>query len=85
MNNTSNNTATANNTAQTNGETSSSENDKEKAGSVVVLNKQRLQELVAEIDSNEQLDEDVEDMLLNIADDFIDNLGEYLVIPIEYF
>lgn len=85
MNNTSNNTATANNTAQTNGEISSSENDKEKAGSVVVLNKQRLQELVAEIDSNEQLDEDVEDMLLNIADDFIDNLGEYLVIPIEYF
>ena len=85
VNNTSNNTATANNTAQTNGEISSSENDKEKAGSVVVLNKQRLQELVAEIDSNEQLDEDVEDMLLNIADDFIDNLGEYLVIPIEYF
>lgn len=35
-----------------------------------------LQELVAEIDSNEQLDEDVEDMLLTIADDFIDNLGK---------
>lgn len=41
---------------------------------VVILNKQRLQELVLEIDPKEQLDEDVEDMLLNIADDFIDNV-----------
>ena len=41
---------------------------------VVILNKQRLQELVLEIDPKEQLDEDVEDMLLNIADDFIDSV-----------
>lgn len=46
---------------------------------VVVLDKQRLQELVAEIDSKEQLDEEVEDMLLNIADDFIDNLGKLIL------
>ena len=66
-------TTTTNTTAQTNGETSSTD---DKSSPVVVLNKQRLQELVAEIDSNEQLDEDVEDVLLNIADDFIDNLGK---------
>ena len=42
----------------------------------MILHKQRLQELVAKIDSNEQLDEDVEDVLLNIADDFIRNLGK---------
>lgn len=46
---------------------------------VVILDKQRLQELVSEIDSKEQLDEEVEDMLLNIADDFIDNLGIYIL------
>ena len=41
---------------------------------VVVLNKQRLQELVAEIDPCEQLDEEVEDVLLQMIDDFIENL-----------
>lgn len=41
---------------------------------VVVLNKQRLQELVAEIDPCEQLDEEVEDILLQMTDDFIENL-----------
>lgn len=41
---------------------------------VVILNKQRLQELVQEIDPSEQLDEDVEDMLLQMADDFIENI-----------
>jgi len=39
-----------------------------------VLNKQRLQDLVREIDVNEQLDDDVEEMLLQIADDFIENV-----------
>ncbi|KAI1287773.1 Transcription initiation factor TFIID subunit 12 [Halotydeus destructor] len=41
---------------------------------IVVLNKQRLQELVAEIDPNEQLDEEVEDVLLQMTEDFIDKL-----------
>merc|ERR1712126_358562 len=37
-----------------------------------VLDKKRLQELVKEVDPHEQLDEDVEDLLLHIADDFIE-------------
>ena len=37
-----------------------------------VLDKKRLGELVKEVDPLEQLDEDVEDMLLHIADDFIE-------------
>uniref|UniRef100_A0A2R5LG91 Transcription initiation factor TFIID subunit 12 n=1 Tax=Ornithodoros turicata TaxID=34597 RepID=A0A2R5LG91_9ACAR len=41
---------------------------------VQVLNKQRLQDLVREVDPNEQLDDDVEELLLQIADDFIENL-----------
>jgi len=41
---------------------------------VKVLDKKRLQELVKEVDPLEQLDEDVEEMLLQIADDFIDNV-----------
>ena len=42
------------------------------AGESQVLDKKRLQELVKEVDPNEQLDEDVEDLLLHIADDFIE-------------
>jgi len=37
-----------------------------------VLDKKRLNELVKEVDPTEQLDEDVEDVLLQIADDFIE-------------
>lgn len=37
-----------------------------------MLDKKRLQELVKEVDPNEQLDEDVEDLLMQIADDFIE-------------
>merc|ERR1712126_428880 len=37
-----------------------------------VLDKKRLQELVKEVDPHEQLDEDVEELLLQIADDFIE-------------
>lgn len=39
-----------------------------------MLSKQRLQDLVREVDPNEQLDEDVEEMLLQVADDFIENV-----------
>ncbi|KAJ2954699.1 hypothetical protein O0L34_g3000 [Tuta absoluta] len=38
-----------------------------------VLSRPRLQELVREVDPTVQLDEEVEDMLLQIADDFIDS------------
>ncbi|XP_037774130.1 transcription initiation factor TFIID subunit 12b-like [Penaeus monodon] len=38
-----------------------------------VLNKQRITELVREVDPNEQLEEEVEEMLLAIADDFIES------------
>lgn len=41
-------------------------------GESQILDKKRLQELVKEVDPNEQLDEDVEDLLLHIADDFIE-------------
>eukprot|EP00096_Caligus_rogercresseyi_P013297 TRINITY_DN5971_c0_g1_i1.p1 TRINITY_DN5971_c0_g1~~TRINITY_DN5971_c0_g1_i1.p1 ORF type:complete len:198 (-),score=73.55 TRINITY_DN5971_c0_g1_i1:77-670(-) len=37
-----------------------------------VLDRKRLQQLVKEVDPNEQLDEDVEELLLHIADDFIE-------------
>ncbi|KAL5010162.1 hypothetical protein ScPMuIL_012467 [Solemya velum] len=39
-----------------------------------VLDKRRLQELVKEVDPLEQLDEDVEEVLLQIADDFIESV-----------
>lgn len=38
------------------------------------MDKTRLQKLVQEVDPNEQLEEDVEDMLLAISDDFIESL-----------
>jgi len=38
-----------------------------------VLTKGRLQDLVREVDPNEQLDEEVEELLLQIADDFIES------------
>jgi len=37
-----------------------------------VLDKHRLNELVKEVDPSEQLDEEVEEILLQIADDFIE-------------
>uniref|UniRef100_A0A1B6D8L7 Transcription initiation factor TFIID subunit 12 n=1 Tax=Clastoptera arizonana TaxID=38151 RepID=A0A1B6D8L7_9HEMI len=39
---------------------------------VQVLTKSRLQELVREVDPTEQLDEEVEDILLQLADDFVE-------------
>lgn len=41
---------------------------------VVVLNKQRLQELINEIDPCEQLDEEAEEVILQMADDFIESI-----------
>ncbi|XP_031567628.1 transcription initiation factor TFIID subunit 12-like isoform X2 [Actinia tenebrosa] len=38
------------------------------------LTKRRIQELLHEIDPQEQMDDDVEDLLLQIADDFIENV-----------
>lgn len=38
-----------------------------------VLSRSRLQDLVKEVDPNEQLDEEVEELLLMIADDFIES------------
>jgi transcription initiation factor TFIID subunit 12 len=38
-----------------------------------VLTRKRLQDLVREVDPNEQLDEDVEDILLQMADDFVES------------
>lgn len=49
-------------------------NDTNSFPPVVVLNKQRLQELVNEIDPCEQLDEEAEEMILQMADDFIETL-----------
>ncbi|XP_070502793.1 transcription initiation factor TFIID subunit 12-like [Chironomus tepperi] len=40
----------------------------------MLLTKPRLQELVREVDPNEQLDEEVEDCLLQIADEFVENV-----------
>ncbi|XP_050442215.1 transcription initiation factor TFIID subunit 12 [Adelges cooleyi] len=39
-----------------------------------LLTKTRLRELVKEVDPNEQLEEDVEDLLLQLSDDFVDEL-----------
>lgn len=36
------------------------------------MTKTRLQELVKEVDPTEQLDEEVEEMLLQLADDFVE-------------
>ena len=39
-----------------------------------MLTKQRLDELVREVDPYEQLDDDVKEALLQYADDFVDNI-----------
>ncbi|XP_032225643.2 transcription initiation factor TFIID subunit 12 isoform X3 [Nematostella vectensis] len=39
-----------------------------------VLTKRRIQELLHEIDPREQMDDEVEDLLLQVADDFIENV-----------
>lgn len=67
-------TATNSTTANISGMKNGSSDGGKDSSNVMVLNKQRLQELVNEIDPREQLDEEVEDLLLNIADDFVDNV-----------
>ena len=44
------------------------------SGTSGIIDKKRIQDLVKEVDPMEQLDEDVEEMLLQIADDFIDSV-----------
>lgn len=39
-----------------------------------LLTKTRLRELVNEVDPNEQLDEDVEDLMLQLSDNFINEI-----------
>jgi len=48
---------------------------KPNAESAQVLDSLRLQNLVREVDPHEQLDEDVEEALLQLADDFIESIA----------
>ncbi|KAG9510988.1 Transcription initiation factor TFIID subunit 12, partial [Fragariocoptes setiger] len=61
-------------TQQQPSQNSSTMNQESRDNNIPALDKRRLQELVDEIDPDERLDEDVEDSLLEIADDFIENV-----------
>jgi len=42
-----------------------------------VISKKKLQELLNQMDSREKLDDDVEEILIQIADEFIDNVANF--------
>nr|SVE77347.1 EOG090X0HZC [Daphnia lumholtzi]SVE77968.1 EOG090X0HZC [Daphnia lumholtzi]SVE78597.1 EOG090X0HZC [Daphnia lumholtzi]SVE79226.1 EOG090X0HZC [Daphnia lumholtzi] len=65
--NTSSSSSTNYSNAQNSSSTSGGNNENQ------VLTRSRLQDLVREVDPNEQLDEEVEELLLQIADDFIES------------
>lgn len=67
---------TLNNTSPSVGNRPSSQNAAASSayGENKVVDKRRIQELVKEIDQLEQMDDDVEEMLMQIADDFIDSV-----------
>jgi len=46
------------------------------ASTVKVLSRKSLQELVKQVDPNEQLDEDVEELLLSYADEYMEQIME---------
>ncbi|KAH9494669.1 Transcription initiation factor TFIID subunit 12 [Bulinus truncatus] len=57
-----------------NPQTATSSNSSQGATGSGVLDKARLRDLVKEVDPLEQMDDDVEDVLLQVADDFIENV-----------
>ncbi|KAM7364216.1 TATA-box binding protein associated factor 12 isoform 2-T2 [Cochliomyia hominivorax] len=71
------NNAMTNNTGSTSSTSGNSANTNAKpisaAESQPILTKARLLELVREVDTTAQLDEDVEELLLQIADDFVED------------
>jgi transcription initiation factor TFIID subunit 12 len=45
-----------------------------------LLTKRSIHELVAQIDPNEKLDPEVEDVLMDIAEDFVESMGDHAII-----
>ncbi|XP_005180880.1 transcription initiation factor TFIID subunit 12 isoform X1 [Musca domestica] len=66
---------TANNASTGSGSNATTSNAKASTGAEnqPILTKPRLMELVREVDTTAQLDEDVEELLLQIADDFVED------------
>ncbi|XP_073841709.1 TATA-box binding protein associated factor 12 isoform X1 [Musca autumnalis] len=66
---------TANSTSAGSGGNATTSNAKSSSGAEnqPILTKPRLMELVREVDTTAQLDEDVEELLLQIADDFVED------------
>ncbi|KAI9576109.1 transcription initiation factor TFIID subunit 12 isoform X1 [Glossina fuscipes] len=68
-----NNSNSSNNGAGSSSNTSATSKPATAAESQPILTKPRLLELVREVDVSAQLDEDVEELLLQIADDFVED------------